>query len=163
MATATADKPATSRKPKGFEPRIVHAYRREPHMVLNLATGQSVERDVEVVCCGERVKFRANDMGHVVATVTTQEAYKRLVEEIPEAYIEYQGGENIPEKRVEPAPEVPLGDFVLTNGKQSVVLDHLEDEQLRDFARVNGFADQLHDSLTGDTLRRAIYNIATTG
>lgn len=159
MATAEATKPATRKK--AFEPRIVHAYRREPHMVRG-ADDKTAEKDVEVVCQGERVKFRSNEAGHIVGTVTTEAAFKRLVGEIPEAYIEYQGGENIPERRIEAKPEVPDGDFVLTNGKESVVLDGMDDEQLRAFAQANAI-NELHESLTGDTLRRAIYNTLTTG
>lgn len=161
MAAAETTAKPRARKEVAFEPHIVHAYRRAPYMVSD-NKGGLVEKDVEVVCHGEKIKFRSNEAGHIVGTVTSEPAYKRLVGEIPEAYIEYQGGENIPEARVEPAPEVPAGDFVLTNGKDSVVLDGMDDNELRAFALANG-VDEIHDSLSGDVLRRAIYNRLTTG
>lgn len=150
MATAT---PA-SRAAKAFEAKIVHAYRRLPHLVGE--PGKEVP--VEVVAAGERIKFHSNDKGHIVATVTTPEAFARLVKEIPEAYIEYTG--ETPEKYIPPAPDRPVGNFVLTNGKESKVLDTMTDEELRAFALSAGVeAEALPEVLEGETLQRAIYNL----
>jgi hypothetical protein len=161
MAAAEATAKPRTRKSDAFEARIVHAYRREPYLVRG-ADDKHTEKDVEVVCCGERVKFRSNEAGHIVATVTTEAAFKRLVNEIPEAYIEYDGGENIPEKKIEAKPEEPKGAFVLSNGEKFIVLDGMDDEALRAFAKTNAL-DDFPEILTGDTLRRAIYNTLTTG
>jgi hypothetical protein len=58
----------------------------------------------------------------------------------------------------------PVGEFVLTNGKDSVVLDGMNDADLREFAATAGIdAENLPDVLTGDTLKRAIFNTLKTG
>ena len=161
MATANSkSKTATATAAEGV---LVHAYRRVPHMVSDGA-GRKVERDVEVVCCGEKIKFRSNEEGHVVGLVRTPEALHRLVKEIPEAYIVYKGGANVPEKTVEAGPVRPVGAFVLESAGQDgpiyVVLDTMEDAALREFAIDAGIeAEELPEALTGEDLRRAIYNL----
>lgn len=139
--------------------RIVHAYRRIPHLVGE----PPVEKAVEVIACGEKILFKSNDEGHVVATVKSSEAYDRLVKEIPEAYIEYQGGTNIPERKSD-IPQRPVGAYVLTNDEETVVLDDMTDEELRQFAAKVGIeAEALPDVLKGDTLKLAIFNTLNTG
>jgi hypothetical protein len=144
--------------------RLVHAYRRLPHMVMK--NDKEVEVPVEVVCCGERIHFKSNDAGHIVAEVRTPEAYDRLTKEIPEAYIPYAGGENIPERKSaddqDRNAQVVTGKFVLVAGNESMVLDTLNDKQVREFAAENGLEEeQLPDVLTGDTLKQAVYNLLT--
>jgi hypothetical protein len=149
---------ATTKK-TGFQPTLVHAYRRQPH--LN-ADGKEI--DVPVVFDGEKVLFKSNAAGHIVGLVQNEATFKRLVKEIPEAYIEYAGGENIPEKKPETGPAAPLGEYVLTNGTESKVLDDMTDVQLRDFAAQVGIEQEaLPAVLTGDTLKKAIFNTLNTG
>lgn len=141
----------------------VHAYRREADMVLG-PNGQTTERHVEVVACGEKIKFKSNEEGHVIGLVRTAEALHRLVKEIPEAYIVYQNGDNVPEKTgtvIAPGPQRPEGDFILESGegddKQYMVLDDLDDAALRTFAADAGL-EAFPEALVGDDLRRAIFN-----
>lgn len=144
---------------KGFAPTIVHAYRRLPHFDAN-----GKELPVVVNFGAEKVLFASNDAGHIVATVQNEDTFNRLTKEIPEAYIVYAGGENVPEKRLEPAPTKPEGKFVLTNGTDKMVLDDLDDIALREFAAGAGLEEeQLPGVLTGDTLKQAIYNLLTSG
>jgi hypothetical protein len=127
---------ATTKK-TGFQPTLVHAYRRQPH--LN-ADGKEI--DVPVVFDGEKVLFKSNAAGHIVDA----------------------GGENIPEKKPETGPAAPLGEYVLTNGTESKVLDDMTDVQLRDFAAQVGIEQEaLPAVLTGDTLKKAIFNTLNTG
>lgn len=143
---------------KTFKPRTVHAYRRLPHM----AGEPPKEKDVEVVACGEKIMFHSNDKGHVVAEVKTAEAFDRLVKGIPEAYMEYTG--ETPERKAPAEPQKPVGQFVLTNGKDTMVLDPLTDEEVRGFAKEAGLEDeQLPEILTGDTLKQAVFNLLSTG
>lgn len=161
-ASAPAAAPAAAKaqpaKSGGFKPRLVHAYRREAHFALN-KKGENVEHPVEVdvgpAHGGEKIKFMANDEGHVVGTVTTQAAFDRLTKGIPEAYIAYAGGDNVPDKGTNFAPQV-TGKFVLTNGDKTLVLDDLNDENLKEFAKQNDV--EVHPDLVGDDLRQAIYN-----
>jgi hypothetical protein len=169
--TTKADKAKPAAAPKGpdrvsapadrevlREPVVVHAYRRAPNL-----DAEGKEKDVEVQCYGEKIKFRSNAKGHIVGTVTTRSALDRLVKEIPEAYIVYADGDNVPERTVEQFHK-PVGEFVLTNGKDSVVLDGMNDADLREFAATAGIdAENLPDVLTGDTLKRAIFNTLKTG
>jgi hypothetical protein len=125
--------------------------------------GEGKELDVEVVFQGEKVKFRSNEAGHIVGTVTNEATFNRLVKEIPEAYIEYAGGDNVPEKRPEAAPE-PKGKWVLTNGDTTVILDDMDDDARRAFALQAGIdAEALPAVLEGDTLATAIFNTLNTG
>lgn len=171
--TATAQAAAATAAPDALDapewPKLVHAYRRQPHMRHNDRTGLSEEIPVEVVFSGEKVKFRSNDAGHIVGEVHSKETYDRLVKEIPEAYIPYTGGENIPAQRVladeHKNEEKPEGQFVLTSkdaaGKPVYkVLDDLSDDQVRAFGKECGLeADALPEVLTGETLQRALYNL----
>jgi hypothetical protein len=150
-------------------PKLVHAYRRLPHVVHNPRTGLDEERPVEVVFMGEKVKFMANPEGHIVGEVHTEATYNRLIKEIPEAYIPYRAGENVPEVRVladeHKREEKPDGQFVLTSTggdgvKQYKVLDGMNDDELRAFAAECGLTeDQTPDVLEGEVLQRAIYNL----
>lgn len=140
---------------KTFTPVLVHAYRREPHL-----NADKKEVEVVVQTQGETIKFHSNAAGHVVGLVHTQAAFDRLTKEIPEAYIEYKAGENIPERAVDAKPE-PEGKFVLVNGANKIILDDLADEVLRDFAKSNGITD-LHPDLCGEALQQAIYNVFQT-
>jgi hypothetical protein len=152
MATTASTAPA-----KGFS-KIVHAYRRLPHMVGD----PPKEKAVEVVCCGHKAQFHSNDKGHVVAEVTSREAFDHLTRNIPEAYMEYTG--ETPEIKAPEQPAGPVGTFVLTNGSESYVLDDKADDELRAFAKQAGLEDeQLPAVLTGDTLRMAIYNLLGAG
>lgn len=136
--------------------RVVHAYRREP-----IFDEKGKEQPVEVSAHGETIKFTANAEGHVVATVKSEELFKHLTKNIPEAYIEYKDGKNVPE-RVKPGQEEPVvGKFVLRNGDQTLTLDDLDDAALKAFAESNAL--QLHESLEGDDLRQAIFNRFQTG
>lgn len=148
---------------------LVHAYRRVPHMVASPTGIGEIERHVEVKTrCGEKIKFLSNDEGHVVGLVKTESALRQLLDEIPEAYILYEGGENVPEL---PAPgsldkvsKRPEGDFVLEQGEgdevQYTVLDPMSDEELRAFgASADIEAEAMPEALKGPTLRRAIYNL----
>jgi hypothetical protein len=97
--------------------------------------GELVEKDVEVVFDGEKVKFKSNDQGHIVGLVSNAATYNRLVNEIPEAYIPYAGGDNVPEKKVDTGPVKPDGAFVLESGDgEYFVLDDKTDDELRAFA-----------------------------
>lgn len=162
-AAAAASGAGESKTATGFQPTMVHAYRRQPHFV------DGKEQDVVVECHGEKVKFRANDEGHVVAIVKTERAFKRLTEEIPEAYIPYANGEvNVTAVIQNPdaRPSKPAGDFVLEGGDgKFVVLDGQSDEDLRTFAlEAAGLTEnELPLALTGDTLRRAIFANLTGG
>jgi hypothetical protein len=158
MATTKATKSA------GFQPTLVHAYRRKPHMVPG-PNGVEVEQEVEVVFDGERVKFKSNAEGHVVGLVSKEPTFLRLTKEIPEAYIAYQGGENVPAAPPPAAPSKPAGVFVLQSGDgEFKVLDDLSDEELRAFATEAGVEDDaLPKVLVADDLRRAIYNLLTAG
>lgn len=143
-------------------PKTVHAYRRLAHFEMD-GTGKMVEKDVEVVCCGEKIKFRANDKGHIVGVVQGPDAFNRLVKEIPEAYIEYRDGDNIPEK-ADPnkAPEEPEGKYVLKNGGtgETKILDDDSDEEVREFATSVGIeAEALPAALVGDDLKQAVVNL----
>ena len=148
-ANAEANMPRTSARPEPFS-RVVHAYRREPMMVGDKEVPVPVEVD------GEKALFRSNEEGHVVATVTSEAMYNRLVKGIPEAYVVYQDGKNIPERVKPGAAEPEVGKFVLLNGDNKMVLDDLNDEQLREFAKANDV--QVHESIEGDDLRQAIFN-----
>lgn len=152
MATA----PRAARTDKAFESKTVHAYRRLPHTNV-----EGKELDVEVVAAGEKIKFRSNENGHIVGLVTTPAAFERLVKEIPEAYIEYTG--EMPERRAPLEPQRPQGQFVLVNGEQSLVLDEMSDEEVREFATGTAGldAEQLPEVLTGETLKRAVHNLLT--
>jgi hypothetical protein len=148
----------TAPAPAGYS-KIVHAYRRLPYMVGEPAK----EQPVEVQCASEKILFKSNEAGHIVGTVTTPAAFQRLTEEIPEAYIEYAGGENIPARKTD-EPVAPVGEFILTNGTEVKVLDDLTDDELRAFAATAGLGnEQLPDVLTGDTLKKAIFNLLKTG
>jgi hypothetical protein len=142
---------------RDFGPKIVHAYRREPHR-----NADGKELPVEVIAAGEKIKFHSNEAGHIVGTVLTQGAYERLTKEIPEAYIPYQDGENIPERRA-PAEDdgKPAGKWVLSNGKAFVVLDTMSDAEVRDFAKAADL--DIHASLDGDALRQSVFNMCQTG
>jgi hypothetical protein len=158
QAKPTADLPG-----KG---KFVHAYRRERNMVMR--NEKLVEEPVEVILFGERIRFQANEHGHIVAEVRTPDAYDRLVKEIPEAYIPYEGGQNVPDKltadELDAKNQVPQGKYVLTNGAKSVVLDKMPDAKVREFAKAAGLTDdQLPDVLTGETLQLAVYNLITGG
>lgn len=143
-------------KKPSFEPKIVHAYRRGAHTDL-----EGKEHEVIVACNGETIKFRTNASGHVVGKVTTKAAFDRLTKEIPEAYIEYKGGENVPTERVvAPADKEPDGQFILVNGANKLVLDDLSDDELREFAEKNAL--EVHPDLTGEALMRAIFNQCQT-
>lgn len=148
---------------KAVAATIVHAYRRVPHMVPG-PNGVDVEKAVEVVACGEKIAFKSNEQGHIVGEVKTGEALHRLVKEIPEAYIVYAGGDNVPEKPAPGAGDIvtkPEGAFVLESGdgadKQYKVLDDLSDEALRAFAGEAGLED-FPEAVKGEDLRRAIFN-----
>lgn len=149
--------------PEAAEGVLVHAYRRSPWMTDD-GTGKLTEKDVEVVCHGEKVRFRSNEAGHIVGLVRTPAALNRLVKEIPEAYIVYQGGENVPEAKKDTGPVRPEGAFILesntTEGVKYAVLDEMDDDALRAFAKEAGIEDeQVPEVLKGDNLRRAIYNL----
>jgi hypothetical protein len=172
-AAKNAANPASARAgtavlPEGSVGTLVHAYRRQPHMKDD-GTGKLTEQDVEVVCYGEKIKFRSNAEGHIVGLVRSEDALHRLVKEIPEAYIVYAGGDNVPEAPVTDVGTArPDGDFVLekntTTGKEFVKLDDMSDEELRDLADEAGLEDeQLPDALTGEALKRTIYNLLSTG
>lgn len=141
---------------RDFGPKIVHAYRREPHR-----NADGKELPVEVVAAGEKIKFHSNAAGHIVATVLTQAAFERLVKEIPEAYIEYQDGENVPERAQPADDDKPEGKWVMSNGKEFVVLDTMSDAQVREFAEAADL--DIHASLTGDALRQSVFNQCQTG
>lgn len=150
----TAPPPAPA---DGTFSKVVHAYRRTANMVGD----PPKEIAVEVEFGGHRTKFHSNEHGHVVGTVTDESVFKRLVKGIPEAYIEYDGGENLP-ARVKPGLEEPeVGKFVLVNGDNKMRLDDLNDEELQEFAKANGLV--VHESLSGDDLRQAIFNSFQTG
>ncbi len=167
--TATAPTPAPpsqapaaaprERVKKEFEPQMVHAYRRTPYMLPDKVTGLEKEHAVPVTFMGETVKFMSNDEGHVVGLVKTKALFDRLTKEIAEAYIPYKNGENVPERKVEePANKKPQGDFVLQNSDgQFVVLDTMEEADLRKFVRDNG-GEELPE-LELPVLRQAVFNI----
>lgn len=142
---------------RDFDPKIVHAYRREPYL-----DPENKERPVEVIAAGEKIKFHSNAAGHIVGTVLTQAAYERLVKEIPEAYIDYAEGQNVPAKRTAADDEArPEGKWVMSNGKDFVVLDTMSDAQVREFAEAADL--DIHASLTGDALRQSVFNQCQTG
>lgn len=156
-------KPKPTAEIKG-EGRMVHAYRRQAHMVIK--DGKEVEAGVEVICAGERITFHSNEAGHVVAEVRTPEAYDRLTKEIPEAYIPYAGGDNVPDRMTaseeDEANRKIVGKWVLVNGDRSVTLDDMTDAEVREFAAEVGLEDeQLPDVLSGDTLKLAVFNLLT--
>ncbi len=167
-APAAATTEAVTERPEW--PKLVHAYRRQPHLVHNPRTGLEEEKAVEVVFMGEKVLFRSNEAGHVVAEVKNEATYKRLTQEIPEAYIPYAGGENLPaapivnaEHRHEQKAR-PEGVFVLESADAKgepiyKVLDGMSDDELRAFGKTVALTDEdLPDVLAGETLMRAIYN-----
>jgi hypothetical protein len=163
--TARAAASAAGSTDQAPEGTWVHAYRRLPHMVIGPGGVGEVEKAVEVVACGEKIKFKSNEEGHIVGLVMTKEALHRLVVEIPEAYIVYKNGDNVPEKPApgsEDIPKRPAGTFVLESGegqdKEYLVLDTLDDTELRAFAKDTGL-EPFPDSVTGDNLRRAIFNM----
>lgn len=172
---AQADAPKNTRRgASGFEPTLVHAYRRQPHMVVGPDGRTMVEQAVQVVFEGEKVEFKSNERGHIVGLVSKEATFKRLTREIPEAYIPYGGGDNVPAPSARPLAaehaneQRPDGEFVLesTDGegkKQYKVLDGLGDAELREFGAECGLQpEQLPDVLTGETLARAIYQLLTT-
>lgn len=155
-------------KPPPFKPTVVHAFRRLPHMQDD-GRGNMVEQAVLVEIPHEgktlRAKFKSNEEGHVVATIDHEVLFKRLVEGIPEAYIPYQGGDNVPAIPAagdgdKPAKR-PDGAFVLQSSDGTfMVLDDMADADLRTFAKDADIeAEALPEALTGDTLRRAIFNL----
>jgi hypothetical protein len=151
-------------KKPAFKPTVVHAYRRQPHLEFNPRTNLHEEKGVEVEFKGEKALFKSNDAGHVVAEIKTEALFKRLVDDIPEAYIAYQGGENLPTERVlasEHKQEVkPKGAYVLQNGDEYVVLDTMDDEAVRDFATDTAGIEPeaLPAVLTGEALKKAVFN-----
>ena len=157
MATAAA------RSSKEFTPCLVHAYRRLPHTRVDKTTGLEKEVPVEVVFNGEKVYFISNERGHIVGLVKTWETFNRLTKEIPEAYIPYAGGENIPERKsaddLDRANQVVVGTYVLKDSESGdvLVLDVKDDAWLRAFLESNDVTD-IHESLSGDTLRQAVVN-----
>lgn len=164
-ATAPASTPAPApaqRARKEFEPTLVHAYRRLPYMLPDKQTGLEKEHPVKITAAGETVEFKSNDAGHIVGLVKTKALFDRLTKEIAEAYIPYKGGDNVPERKVEDvAPKKPQGDFVLENSSgQFVVLDTMEEAELRKFVQDNG-AEPLPEGLDIDVLRRAVFNLFT--
>lgn len=173
MSARKSTAPAAAAAGSSFEPRLVHAYRRKPNLLPDPKTGQMMEVPVEVVFMGEKVKFASNEAGHIVGMVASKATYDRLVNEIPEAYIPYAGGDNLPaapvlaaEHKVEQGK--PAGQFVLestgANGKPEFkVLDDLSDEEVRAFATEIGIEDeQLPSVLEGETLKRALFNLLQT-
>lgn len=165
MATA---KTTTTTKNKAadapaFSPKFVHAYRRVPHLVPGPGDTM-IEKAVEVVFDGEKVSFKSNEAGHVVGLVSKESVFRRLTREIPEAYIEYRGGDNVPEPvKAAPVPQAPPGEFVLSNGSEFVVLDEMDDAEVRDFAAEAGIdGEQLPEVLEGDALKQAVVNLLKT-
>lgn len=164
--------PTAAAAKTAFEPKLVHAYRRQPHLMPDPRTGLMVEVPVEVVFMGEKVQFASNEAGHIVALVANEATYKRLVNEIPEAYIPYAAGDNVPVVRILPAEhqneQKPQGEFVLTatgvDGKPEYkVLDAMSDDEVRSFAKELHFEDEaLPPVLVGDTLKRALFNLLQT-
>lgn len=168
MATKNAAAKSTAKAADAaeFTPRLVHAYRRVPHMVPAPGGLGEVEKAVEVVFDGEKVVFKSNEAGHVVGLVNRASTFKRLTREIPEAYIEYAGGENVP-AQIKPiesdAPIKPDGEFVLFNGTEYVVLDDQSDEEVREFAAAAGIEDEaLPEVLVGEALKQAVVNLLQT-
>lgn len=167
-APSAASTEAVTERPEW--PKMVHAYRRQPHLVHNPRTGLEEEKPVEVVFMGEKVLFRSNEAGHVVAEVKNPATYDRLTKEIPEAYIPYAGGENLPTAPIVNAEhrhekkEKPEGVFVLESANAAgepiyKVLDGMSDDELRAFGKTVGLGEEdLPDVLSGETLMRAIYN-----
>lgn len=164
--TAAAPAAAAGAVAGDFTPVVVHAYRRQPHIAPN-AKGEMVEHAVVVEFGGEKVKFLANEDGHVVGTVASKAMFDRLVKGIPEAYIVYAGGNNLPTGPVpgtlaaKEAVRKPEGQFVLSNGDEFVVLDDMDDEDVRDFALdVAGLEpEQVPDVLQGESLKQAVFNL----
>lgn len=142
--------------------KIVHAYRRTPEQLVHPGPNNTeVKKHVEVHIFGQKVKFLDNEAGHVVATVTDPEVFDHLTKTIPEAYVEYRDGDNVPERTSEVSAKAnkPAGKFVLTNGSETKVLDAMSDAELREFAKAAGIEDEaLPNILSGDTLRGAIFN-----
>lgn len=148
----------------GFQPTLVHAYRRKPHLELNTRTGLDEEKPVVVEFKGEKAVFQTNEQDHIVALVSSQALFDRLTKEIPEAYIPYDGGDNVPTERVLGAEHqgesVPDGKYVLRNGDEFVVLDDMSDDDVRVFAidTAGIESDALPAALAGDTLKLAVFN-----
>lgn len=146
---------------------LVHAYRRKPHMVLAKDGVGHVEGDVEVDVPGVgKAKFRSNDDGHIIGECPSALA-AHLTSKIPEAYIVYDGGENVPVGLIpgtlaaKEAQAKPEGKFVLSNGEDFVVLDGMDDAEVREFALdvAKLEPDAVPDVLKGDSLKQAVFNL----
>jgi len=149
--TAAAKTAAPIRTRGEFKPTLVHAYRREPYKDM-----EGKEKPVEVVAQGEKVAFASNSKGHIVGLVTTKALYDHLIKNIPEGYIPYMDGENIPERGTFDEPAKTTGKYVLTNGKKQLILDDMSEDDLKEFAEANEL--NIHASVAGDDLRQAIVN-----
>lgn len=135
---------------------LIHAYRRK------------VEDDkkpdasaFDNVIAGCRVKFKANDKGHIVGSVPVErkDVISRLVDEIPEAYVIYDGEEVAEEqaKILTPADtEPPKPQFVIVNSEGAQVdLKAMDDTALKQFIKDNHIKN-VPGAAKGDKLRAAI-------
>lgn len=153
----------TQNQPDSDENYVVQAYRRKEAF--------------EEFVFGLRVQFKPNTKGHVVATIPQEreDVFKRFVDDIPEAYVEYEGDDNVVAQRlveeqamssttqagagVSKVPD-PAKKFVIETsddaGKPLVVdLAAMDDAGLKSFVKTSGIKG-VPGNLKGDPLRAAI-------
>ena len=108
---------------------LIHAYKRKEITPVDIGDTQ--------------IEFQPNEQGDVVAEVADGEDCEKLLD-IPEAFCIYG----------QAADDKPKAVFVVTNGEETLDLATLDNEALKEFAKVNGV--KIHHSQKGDKLRRVI-------